>query len=150
MTISVWVLFIFYFFYWAYTGWEMGVTGDGFFWPRCVFGSYWFAGSASWQGFRSFHLVPYGWGFSGNVSYAFLSFFLERFLSLANHGEAPRTDNADAGEKSRFAKITPKKKKKQHKNNENTHRYNTKASLFFILAIATFITSVISRQSLLS
>lgn len=78
----------------------------------------------------------------------FFVIFLERFLSLANHGEAPRTDNADAGEKSRFAKITPKKKKKQDKNNENTHRHNTKASLFFILAIATFITSVISRQSL--
>lgn len=61
----------------------------------------------------------------------FCHFFLERFLSLANHGEAPRTDNADAGEKSRFAKITPKKKKKQHKNNENTHRHDTKASLFF-------------------
>lgn len=41
----------------------------------------------------------------------FFVIFLERFLSLANHGEAPRTDNADAGEKSRFAKITPKKRR---------------------------------------
>lgn len=88
----------------------MGVTGDGFFLASVCFWELlvcWFCIMAGVSVFSSSSIrLRVFW----QCVVCFFVIFLERFLSLANHGEAPRTDNADAGEKSRFAKITPKKK----------------------------------------